>query len=172
MQILFPFLVWPIWLLRHPAEEGGGRPGTAGEYGDTVLAFLLNLTCREWTMLSCRCGPGTWISCRSSRTLNTWKELKTLYRLIFFRKLSKLVSQLNSTTMPVTMISHSPAVFKQRKDRKVSQGSFTAGSDNDWGSDFEDAPETFKIAEESKVDHQKIYSLHFSYISRFLPVNC
>ena len=81
------------------------------------------------------------------------KRSDKLYPRLIFRKLSKLVSQLNSTAMPVTMISHSPAVFKQRKDRKVSQGSVTAGSDNDWGSDFEDAPETPKIAEESKVDH-------------------
>ena len=61
--------------------------------------------------------------------------------------------------MPVTMISHSPALFKQRKDRKVSQGSTTAGSDNDWGSDFEDAPETPKIAEESKVDNETFIHL-------------
>ena len=34
--------------------------------------------------------------------------------------------------------SYSPTVVTHRKHRKVSQGSVNA-SDNDWGSDFEDA---------------------------------
>ena len=51
--------------------------------------------------------------------------------------------------MQASRISSSPAVLRQRKDRKVSQGSVAASSDNDWGSDFEDATETVKNATET-----------------------
>jgi hypothetical protein len=58
------------------------------------------------------------------------------------RKLSKLVSQLNTTSIKASRISNSPAVLRQRKVIKVSKGSVAASSDNDWGSDFEDATDT------------------------------
>jgi len=55
-------------------------------------------------------------------------------KIMQIKKLSKLVSQLNSTPMPVGRSMVSPVVSRQRKGRKESQG-----SDNDWGSDFEDS---------------------------------
>eukprot|EP00090_Calanus_glacialis_P019699 TRINITY_DN30207_c0_g1_i9.p1 TRINITY_DN30207_c0_g1~~TRINITY_DN30207_c0_g1_i9.p1 ORF type:complete len:747 (-),score=240.74 TRINITY_DN30207_c0_g1_i9:43-2283(-) len=76
-------------------------------------------------------------------------------KIMQIKKLSKLVSQLNTTTMPASSISYSPAVVRQRKDRKVSQGSVAASSDNDWGSDFDDANEAVKDATET-VKNMKI----------------
>merc|ERR1719206_1673098 len=55
------------------------------------------------------------------------------------RKLSKLVSQLTNTTMPVTRISYSPAVPRQRRNMSGSVG---GSSENEWGSDFEDSSDT------------------------------
>ena len=65
--------------------------------------------------------------------------------------------------MPASSISNSPAFLRQRKDRKVSQGSVAVSSDNDWGSDFEDATETVKNATETvknsneAVKNTKVY---------------
>ena len=86
------------------------------------------------------------------------------------RKLSKLVSQLNTTPMPASRISYSPTIVRQRKDRKVSQGSVAASSDNDWGSDFEDAAETVKNA--VKVGLLKSLPLKLLNLSRFLHLLC
>jgi len=58
-------------------------------------------------------------------------------KIMQIKKLSKLVSQLNSSSLSMSS-SYSPTVVTHRKHRKVSQGSVNA-SDNDWGSDFEDA---------------------------------
>jgi len=59
-------------------------------------------------------------------------------KIMQIKKLSKLVSQLNSSSLSMSSSSYSPTVVTHRKHRKVSQGSVNA-SDNDWGSDFEDA---------------------------------
>jgi len=60
-------------------------------------------------------------------------------KIMQIKKLSKLVSQLTSTTMPVTRINYSPAVPRQR--RNIS-GSVGGSSENEWGSDFEDSSDT------------------------------
>jgi len=57
-------------------------------------------------------------------------------KIMQIKKLSKLVSQLTSSTMPVTRINYSPAVPRQR--RNIS-GSVGGSSENEWGSDFEDS---------------------------------
>ena len=92
------------------------------------------------------------------------------------RKLSKLVSQLNTTPMPASRISYSPTIVRQRKGRKVSHGSVAASSDNDWGSDFEDAAESIKNAAEAvknvKVGLLKSLPLKFPNLSRFLHLLC
>ena len=84
-------------------------------------------------------------------------KMKSLNLSLICRKLSKLVSQLNTTTMQASRISSSPSVLRQRKDRKVSQGSVAASSDNDWGSDFDDATEAVKGATET-VYNMKVFN--------------
>ena len=64
-------------------------------------------TCREWMMLFFSCGPGRWKLCKSSKKndindISCWENTNLWY----FRKLSKLISQLNS-------IEISPVVCKK-----------------------------------------------------------
>ena len=55
------------------------------------------MSCREWMTLFFRCGPGRWKLCKSSKKNDkndiSWRENTNLG---YFRKLSKLISQLNS----------------------------------------------------------------------------
>jgi hypothetical protein len=93
--------------------------------------------------------------------------------------------------MQASRISSSPAVLRRRKDRKVSQGSVAASSDNDWGSDFEDATENVKNATEivknatetvknatetvknaTMVFYKNLCNKMFSNLSRFLHLVC
>ena len=122
--------------------------------------------CREWMMLFFSCGPGRWKLCKSSKKtdISCWENTNLWY----FRKLSKLISQLNS-------IEISPAGGKKpvkcqevsRKQRSVGWDwrvgqlwsdhliqytyiyrSLSTSTDDDkqadcdWGSDFEESAST------------------------------
>jgi len=60
-------------------------------------------------------------------------------KIMQIKKLSKLVSQLTSTTMQVSKVSYSPAVPRQRRHMSGSVG---GSSENEWGSDFEDSSDS------------------------------